>query len=188
MLWRAGFHPGPRVTIQLQGPVPPGLRDAAEGVLPSDAVERVPPRPDGVAAVPPIGGTSALRSIRWDNIRWGRQVPLCLRSGTATTRPTSGCGWTWPMGASGPTSTMLWAKSSPASGTGRMGLRWRGNNSSMGLMTSATARWPGGRGPERLEPAGEPLRRQRAEPVHEPDGAGVCGRGGWLHWRPSRCM
>ena len=54
MLWRAGFHPGPRVTIQLQGPVPPGLRDAAEGVPPSDAVERVPPMPDGVEAVFPV--------------------------------------------------------------------------------------------------------------------------------------
>ena len=82
----------------------------AKGVPPSDAVERVPPRPDGVAAVPPFGGRSGLRSIRWDNIRWGRQVPLCLRSGTATTRLTSGCAWTWSRGAFGCTSMTDWAR------------------------------------------------------------------------------
>jgi YD repeat-containing protein len=41
--WRAGFHPGPTVTIRLEGPVPPGPRDAVEGV---------PPRLDGVGSRP----------------------------------------------------------------------------------------------------------------------------------------
>ena len=40
--WRAGFHPGPMVTIRLEGPVPPG---------PRDAVGRIPPCPSGASEV-----------------------------------------------------------------------------------------------------------------------------------------
>ena len=58
----APVPPRPVGNDSMAGRVPPGARDA---------VERVPPRPEGVAAVPPIGGTRALRSIRWDNIRGG---------------------------------------------------------------------------------------------------------------------
>ena len=40
--WKAGFHLGPTVTIRLEGPVPPG---------PRDAVERIPPCPPGASEV-----------------------------------------------------------------------------------------------------------------------------------------
>ena len=106
------YHPAPafhkrpdglltRRHCPFEGPVPPG---------PRDAVERIPPRPDGVAAVPPIGGTSALRSIRWDNIRLGRQVPPWPRSHTPTTMRTSECGLPLLTVRTGCTSTTDWAR------------------------------------------------------------------------------
>ena len=44
--FEARFHPGPTVTIRLEGPVPPGPGDAVEGVPPVSFMEgRVSPRP-----------------------------------------------------------------------------------------------------------------------------------------------
>jgi len=53
--WKAGLHPRAGGYDSVEGSVPPG---------PRDAVERVPPRPDGVEAVFSLGGTDGFDSIR----------------------------------------------------------------------------------------------------------------------------
>jgi|GEM_PF-2179853 len=55
-LFEGPAPPRPDGYDSMKGPVPPRPTDATKGVLPSDAVERVPPRPDGVGVIPSFGG------------------------------------------------------------------------------------------------------------------------------------
>jgi len=49
MLLKGRVPPRPKGYDSVEGPVPPGPRDAVEGAPPEDAVERIPPCPPGAS-------------------------------------------------------------------------------------------------------------------------------------------
>ena len=74
---RARFPPRPDGNDSMKDPVPPGPRNAVEGIPPFDAVKHAPPMRDGMEAVPPLGGTRGL----------GRICPPCHASGRSGSTP-----------------------------------------------------------------------------------------------------
>ena len=69
--------PRPDGNDSMKDPVPPGPRNAVEGIPPFDAVKHAPPMRDGMEAVPPLGGTRGL----------GRICPPCHASGRSGSTP-----------------------------------------------------------------------------------------------------
>jgi hypothetical protein len=97
-LFEGPAPPRPDGYDSMKGPVPPGPTDATKGVLPSDAVERVPPRPDGVGVIPSFGGLAVSSRVVGRAMLWRAGFHPGPGPGAAATHRTP-CAAATPHGA-----------------------------------------------------------------------------------------